>query len=136
MELRNFKKNLSPDEQVQIQRELSQLDMIVKGYMDENAKAMKKVRDLEAKVKSETAKTQVLEKELNEFKLKNLKERKGLFIEENEDEVNITTENLMGPSQSISLKQLQELRDALKRLSAENANFKREQSNTTDTFKS
>lgn len=91
--------------------------MIVKGYMDENAKAMKKVRDLESKVKSETAKNQVLEKELNEFKLKNLKERKGLFIEETEDEVNITTENLMGASQSISLKQLQELRDTLKRLS-------------------
>jgi hypothetical protein len=70
--------------------------MIVKGYMDENAKAMKKVRDLEAKVKSEVAKNQVMDKELNEFRLKNLKERKGLFIEEKEDEVSITTENLMG----------------------------------------
>jgi len=78
--------------------------MIVKGYMDENAKAMRKIKDLESKVKSETSKNQVLDKELNEFKLKNLKERKGLFVEEKEDEVSITTENLMGASQSISLK--------------------------------
>ena len=80
--------------------------MIVKGYMEENAKAMKKVRDLEGRVKTESTKSQSLEKELNEFKLKNLRERKGVFIEENEDEVSITTENLMGACQSISLKQL------------------------------
>ena len=109
--------------------------MIVKGYMDENAKAMKKVRDLEFKLKAELVKTNQMDKELNEYKLKNLKERKGIFIEESEDEVNITTNNLMGSGQSISLKQLQELRDTLKRLQAENSAFKRDQSNTTDTFK-
>ena len=36
MDLRNIKKQLSQDEQVQLQREIVQLDLIVKGYMDEN----------------------------------------------------------------------------------------------------
>ena len=41
----------------------------------------------------------------------------------------------MGQNQSISLKQLQDLRDTLKRLQAENDAFKRESSNSTDIFK-
>jgi len=36
MDLRNIKKQLSQDEQMQLQREILQLDLIVKGYMDEN----------------------------------------------------------------------------------------------------
>lgn len=36
MDLRNIKKQLSQDEQMQLQREMVQLDLIVKGYMDEN----------------------------------------------------------------------------------------------------
>jgi hypothetical protein len=43
---------------------------------------------------------------LKEFKLKALKESKGIFVEENEDEVNIQANNVLGASQSISLKQL------------------------------
>ena len=46
-DLRNVKKQLSSEEQMQLQRELQQLDLIVKGYMDENQKAMRKLRDLE-----------------------------------------------------------------------------------------
>ena len=40
--LDNIKKNLSPDEQIQIQRELLQLDKILKGYQEENFKSVKK----------------------------------------------------------------------------------------------
>ena len=109
--------------------------MIVKGYMEENAKAMKKMRDLEQKVKTETSRAQSLEKELQEFKLKQLKERKGLFVEENDDEVSITANNVMGAAQSISLKQLQDLRDTLKRLQLENDSFKRDQANQTGVIK-
>lgn len=62
--------------------------MIIKGYMDENAKAMKKVNELEQRIKSEVAKNQNYEKELNHFKIKNMKEREGKF----EDEIVITNE--------------------------------------------
>jgi hypothetical protein len=82
IDLRDFKKQLSPDEQVQLQRELQQLDIIIKGYMDENAKAMRKVRDVEHRIKVEAAKNQNYEKELNSYKLKNLKERNGNFEDE------------------------------------------------------
>jgi hypothetical protein len=37
---------------MQLQRELQQLDLIVKGYMDENQKAMRKMRDLEDQLKA------------------------------------------------------------------------------------
>lgn len=50
-DLRNIKKQLSQDEQMQLQRELAQLDMIVKGYMEENQKAMRKLHDVEAQLK-------------------------------------------------------------------------------------
>ena len=53
-DLRNIKKQLTTDEQVQLQREIIQLDMIVKGYMDENQKSMRKQKDLEIQVKSQT----------------------------------------------------------------------------------
>jgi hypothetical protein len=84
--------------------------------MDENQKAMRKMRDLEEQLKSARVQNQNSEKELKEFKLKALKESKGLYIEENDDEVNIQANNMLGSSQSISLKQLQELRDTLKKL--------------------
>lgn len=36
LDLRNIKKSLSPDEQVQLQREILQLDLMLKGYEGEN----------------------------------------------------------------------------------------------------
>ena len=43
VDLRDIKNDLSKDEQVRVQKELAQLDLIVKGYMDENQKAMKRL---------------------------------------------------------------------------------------------
>lgn len=63
--------------------------MIVKGYMDENQKSMRKQKDLEIQVKSQTETIQQNERLVKEYQLKALKERKGIFVEENEDEVNI-----------------------------------------------
>lgn len=119
MDFKDFKKQLSQDEQVQLQRELGQLDMIIKGYMDENAKAMKKVNELEQRIKSEVAKNQNYEKELNHFKIKNMKEREGKF----EDEIVITNEEHQTLN-TISIKQLKELKDTLKRLQEENQRLK------------
>ena len=36
MDLRNIKKQLTLDEQLQLQREISQLDLMLKGYETEN----------------------------------------------------------------------------------------------------
>ena len=47
-----------------------------------------------------------MEAELKELRLKTLKEQKGVYVEEKGDEVNIGISNMMGNSQSISLKQL------------------------------
>ena len=40
-ELRSFRKDLSGDEQIQLQRELVQLDKILQGYQEENMKSVK-----------------------------------------------------------------------------------------------
>jgi hypothetical protein len=50
--------------------------------MDENQKAMRKMRDLEGDLKSLKLENHNNEKELKEFKLKALKESKGIFVEE------------------------------------------------------
>lgn len=46
-ELRSFRKDLSGDEQIQLQRELVQLDKILKGYQEENVKSVKVQREVE-----------------------------------------------------------------------------------------
>ena len=123
-DLRDIKNDLSKDEQIKIQKELAQLDMIVKGYMDENQKAMKKLNEAQDRLKSEVRDKNKMEVELKELRLKALKEQKGVYVEEKSDEVNIGISNVMGNSQSISLKQLQELRDTLRRLQIENDDFR------------
>lgn len=47
VDVRNIKKDLTSDEQIQIQKELAQMDKILKGYMDENSKAVARTRELE-----------------------------------------------------------------------------------------
>ena len=126
MDLRNIKKQLSQDEQMQLQREILQLDLIVKGYMDENQKSMRKQRSLEEQVKAQAETLKANDKQLKEFQLKALKERKGIFVEENEDEVNIQAKNIMGANQSISKNQLEELYNTLKVLQSQNENSKKD----------
>ena len=87
---------------MQLQREIVQLDLIVKGYMDENQKSMRKQRTLEDQLKSQAETLKQNDKQLKEYQLKALKEQKGIFVEENDDEVNIQAKNIMGSNQSIS----------------------------------
>lgn len=119
------KKNLSQDEQVQLQRELQQLDLIVKGYMDENAKSMKKQRTLEERVKDLSKKLEVNENLVKEFQLKALKEREGVFVSEDQ-EVNMQASNVLGNAQAISKKELQELREKLRELQNEKDSAKKD----------
>lgn len=44
MDLRNVKKTLTQDETLSLQKEMAQLDMIIKGYEEENRKLMKNSR--------------------------------------------------------------------------------------------
>ena len=47
MDIRNVKKQLTPDEQLQLQREINQLDLMLKSYETENQKLMKRNRTVE-----------------------------------------------------------------------------------------
>jgi len=51
MDLRNVKKQLTPDEQLQLQREINQLDLMLKGYETENQKLMRRNRTVEDQLK-------------------------------------------------------------------------------------
>jgi len=51
MDIRNVKKQLTPDEQLQLQREINQLDLMLKGYETENQKLMKRNRIVEEQLK-------------------------------------------------------------------------------------
>ena len=66
-ELRSFRKDLSPEEQIQMQRELAQLDKILGGYQEENAKSVKVQRELEQKLKQLTAQSDADKRDLKEM---------------------------------------------------------------------
>ena len=82
------------------------------------------------------SKLQQQEKQIKEFELKALKERKGIFVEESQEEVSMQAANVMGTSQSISLKQLQEMRDLIKRLQGDSDNAKKDLAIQANQFKS
>jgi len=65
---------------------------------------MIKISDLESDLKLTRNQNVTQERELKDFKLKQIKESKGLFVEEKDDEVNIQANSILGASQSISLK--------------------------------
>ena len=113
MDLRNVKKQLTPEEQLQLQREISQLDLMLKGYENENQKLMKRNRTVEDELKHLEASRQQEQVELKGYKLKALKEKSGVYVEADEDEVDIQAKNVMGGA-SISAKQLADLYSKLK----------------------
>lgn len=104
MDLRNVKKTLSQDEQVSLQKEMAQLDMIIKGYEEENRKLMKNSRQQEQTVKELNEKLTSAEREIKDYRLKAIKEKNGVFIEEDDDEVDIQAKNVMGTKSAISQK--------------------------------
>jgi len=56
-----------------------------------------------------------------------LKEKNGVFVEEcGEEDINIQAQNVMGASQAISQKQLNDLQEKLKSLQESNENSKRD----------
>jgi len=131
-----FKKELSPEEQRQLQREVQQLDSILKGYQEENVKAMDRQRDLDHQIKELTAKREADQRQLKEYQLKALKKKSGVYVEDEAEEVNMQAQNVMGSGQAISQKQLAELHEKLKELQRQADNAKSDLSVQANQFRS
>ncbi len=90
------------EEQGRIQRELAQSDLIIKGYHDENQKAEAKLRDLNSQVRSKDKEIIDLKRQMHEVHIKKMLETDKVFVESQNEEVDLQTANVMGPSNSIS----------------------------------
>lgn len=77
------------------------------------------------------------EKKLTQdLQLKQMLDKKKVFVEGEADEVSISTANLMGPDNAISQKQLKELQDRVQKLVLENDELKRDWTTKESTLKS
>ena len=77
------------------------------------------------------------EKKLTQdLQLKQMLDKKKVFVEGEADEVSISTANLMGPENAISQKQLKELQDRVQKLVLENDELKRDWTTKESTLKS
>lgn len=66
-------------------------------------------------MKALSQKHEASQKQVREYQLKQLKQKGGVFIEDDE-EVDMQAQNVMGAGQAISQKQLSELQQRLKEL--------------------
>ena len=107
--------------------------MMLKGYETENQKLMKRNREVEAELKSFEGQRQSEQAELKEYKLKVLKAQKGVFVEEDNDEVDIGAKNIMGHA-SVSQKQLADLYAKLKEFERISEDAKRDLTLQSSTF--
>ena len=71
-----------------------------------------------------------------DLQLKQMLDKKKVFVEGEADEVSISTANLMGPDNAISQKQLKELQDRVQKLMLENDELKRDWTTKESTLKS
>ena len=121
-----IKKELSLEEQARIQRELAQSDLIIKGYHDENQKVEAKLRDLSSQVRAKDKEIIDLKRQMHEVQIKKMLESDKVYVESKNEEVDLQTANVMGPSNSISQKQLKDMQDAVSGLRNENDQLKRD----------
>ena len=103
--------NLSAAQQVELQKEVAQFSRIIDGLNEENVRAEKKLRDVTYQLKQSEKKLAEEKKVTQDLQLKQMLDKKKVFVEGEADEVSISTANLMGPDNSISQKQLKELQD-------------------------
>ena len=87
---------------------------MIKGYETENQKLMKQHKEYTEQIKDLNLQLQREQTQVKEYQLKAVKEKKGVYVEEDDDEVTIMAKNVMGSSQAISLKELDELYKKLK----------------------
>ncbi|CDW77663.1 UNKNOWN [Stylonychia lemnae] len=126
--LRNIKNDLSKEDQVKLQRELQQLELMVKGYQDENEKALVKIKQLEKDLKMSQEKAYNETRRVKDLQQKALLNQDRVYVEENKDELDIQTVNNMGLGNAISQKTLQDLHQQLQKLQNEKQDFERDMS--------
>lgn len=118
LDLRNIKKSLSPDEQVQLQREILQLDLMLKGYEGENQKLMNSRRTLDDQIKDLSQKLKREQDQVKELKMKAMANGGSVLVEEGDkDDVPIMTQNVF-KSKAISQKELEDLHNLVKEFQA------------------
>lgn len=130
------KGNLSAAQQVELQKEVTQFSRIIDGLNEENQRAEAKIRDLTFQVKQAEKKLAEEKKATQDLQLKQMLDKKQVFVEEEGEEVNIRAANLMGPDNAISQKQLKEMQDRVKQLVMENDELKRDWVTKESTLKS
>ena len=108
---------------------------MLKGYETENQKLLKQHNQMKQQVTELAKQNERDQNQIKELKLKALKERSGVYIEEDDDEVNIQAKNVMGAAQSISQKQLEELYEQLRQLQKEKDDHRKDMSLQATQFK-
>lgn len=99
---------------------------IIDGLNRENEKAEAKIRDLTDKLKKKDKELAEEKKRVHELQLLQMKNKNIVFVETKEEEPDIQTANVMGPSNAISEKQLKELHELVRGLRTENDDLKRD----------
>ena len=83
------KKDLSPAQQIELQKEVAQLQRIVDGANEENQRADAKIRDLTHQLKQHEKKLTEEKKLTHELQMKHMLDRKKVFVEGEGEEVDI-----------------------------------------------
>ena len=104
--LKNIKNELSKEDQVKLQRELQQLELMIKGYQEENEKAVTKQKQLERELKFNQEKLVQEQRKTKDLHQKNLLNTEKVYVEEKTEELDIQTVNNMGLGNAISQKTL------------------------------
>ena len=101
---------------MKLQREVQQLDLMLKGYQEESEKQAGKHRALERELKQLHDKLATETKKVKELQQKSLLSHEQVYVEEAKEELDIDTVNTMGLSNAISHKQLAEMHSQLQKL--------------------
>jgi hypothetical protein len=119
-------KELSKEEQVKLQREVQQMDLMLKGYQEESEKQLAKHKNLEREMKLVQEKLLSEQKKLKEMQQKQLLVQEQVYVEEKKEELDIDTINTMGLSNAISQKQLADIHSQLQKLQHEKFDAERD----------
>lgn len=94
---------------MRVQRELQQLEMLVKGYQEESEKQLMRQKNLEKEIKTLNDRLVLEQRKATDIQQKSLLEQEKVFVEDKKEELDIHTVNKMGLNNAISQKQLQDL---------------------------
>lgn len=75
---------------------MQQLDLMIKGYQDENKKAEIRIKDMTERLREAELKAKNESSRATELEMKLMLGKDRVFIEEGKSEVDIKTANIMG----------------------------------------